>query len=406
MSRYSPHDLLPLPEPKEVDYPDGWFYKHVCKELIPDIIRIMSNGITLDMEKVKELEDTVVNVINEVNEILSKNKYVLQYTESKSKKAQSDYVTEITDKMRDAEFYYTEFKQGDMAHRSMYMYEYCKDNLDILPPMDEILPDVPKWSVKDVKNLLYSHPSLQDLIEKTVSKVDPYAIRAMKTYAELRAELYNKSKDYMDKVSNPKKYVKVGFNPASPDDKHAVLTDMLGFESEKLTDAYIQYEKDCKKAESRGIDISTIKVPKNKYSWNRPNVEMVLNTTDDEDVKELAQALIDYSFSAIIKNNFISAFYKYSIDGTLYGNFKLAGTKTFRLTSNNPNLLNMPSTGSIYAKPLKECLIAPEGYLVYAIDYSALNLMLHNELAYDENKQMIISYSSEVKSSGVLLSNK
>jgi len=49
----------------------------------------------------------------------------------------------------------------------------------------------------------------------------------------------------------------------------------------------------------------------------------------------------------------------------------------------------MPSSRSIYAKPLKKCFIAPEGRVIYAIDLGALEDRGIANLSGDVNKQNI-----------------
>ena len=108
-----------------------------------------------------------------------------------------------------------------------------------------------------------------------------------------------------------------------------------------------------------------------------------------EQVK-LLDALIRIAEVSKILNTFIVAFEKAVLkdDGIYYlhGNLNLGGTKSGRMSSNDPNLMNLPSTGTIYAVPIKKCFIAPPGWLLVGVDYHSLEDMISALTTHDPNK--------------------
>ena len=241
------------------------------------------------------------------------------------------YKLDRQSKLRDAEHYFRPFNHKDMLHRSYFMKLYSKEQ-GLTEPTTEVVPGIPKWTAKLVRKLAATSPLLTKLLNNELSPKHPLVSRTVADISQLKADLYNKS--YQAQIRSPEVSYPV-FNPSSPKQKQE-LFELLGISSESTTAS-------------------------GSPQWDRDQVERVNRETDDPVVKELTEALITHSFAAVVRNNFIEGFYNYTIDGYLHSNLRLFGAKTFRLTSSKINLLNMPSTGSIFSSPIKSCFTAPPG---------------------------------------------
>ena len=150
----------------------------------------------------------------------------------------------------------------------------------------------------------------------------------------------------------------IEFNPSSPQQLQRLLydEDFLGLPVLDLTDT---------KLPATGAD----------------TLEKLLNHTQDPEVIMLLNLLIMYKASAIILSTFLPAFLRAQLgpDGWhyLFGSFRLGGTASGRLSSANPNLQNIPSSGATkikarLAKLIKECIEAPPGWLFVGLDFDSL----------------------------------
>jgi len=109
----------------------------------------------------------------------------------------------------------------------------------------------------------------------------------------------------------------------------------------------------------------------------------LVNHTNDGDIHDLLGFVQELSDVTKINGTFIKAFMQEK--DFIHGNLKLGGTQSGRLSSNNPNLTNLPAHGSM-GKLVKSCVVAPDGWLFAGADYSALEERIGAILSQDPNR--------------------
>lgn len=141
------------------------------------------------------------------------------------------------------------------------------------------------------------------------------------------------------------------FNPNSGPQLQVLLYDMLGLPVLGYTD-------------------------KGQPSTEGEILKALLNHTQDPEILAFLQGMVDYKAVNKLITSFIPAL-ETSVEGPdgwhyLFGNFNLGGTVSGRLSSSKPNLQNLPSSGTKYAKLIKSCFQAPPGWLFVGLDFASL----------------------------------
>jgi len=359
--------ILPVKAPMKTDEPLTleYFYNNVLKLLVKPSIKMCENGITLDMDKVYKLDKRLEKILDQVALTLKENEYIAKFQSQQYKLTKAQYIKENEAKQRGINYYLKEYDPASMEHRS-YLINFLDLTHNFQPKPQAMLPNGKrKWSVKDVKTLLNSYdlPILQSIINKEDIKHQPEVITSMQLLAMDKSSIYNIP--YIEKIRS-----------ASPE----TLLPPFNPGSTKQVREFFDFLQ---------IPPTEFSKKTGEPSWGRKVLEALKNTTTDPILENALDAMIQFSQGSIVKTNFVKGFIDYSINGNLTSNIKLFGTKTMRPTSGGKgylNFLNMPSTGSIFAKPIKECIIARPGFVQLSSDYSALEDRVIGNLSEDTNK--------------------
>ncbi len=123
-------------------------------------------------------------------------------------------------------------------------------------------------------------------------------------------------------------------------------------------------------------------------------LKKLVHHTDNQQYKTVLKYITEYTQADKILSTFISKFLEATCDKDgnyfVYGSFNLGGTVSGRLSaSGGINLQTIPS-GSVYAKLIKQCFIAPKGMAFLGSDFNSLESVINTLLTKDPNKEKIL----------------
>lgn len=103
------------------------------------------------------------------------------------------------------------------------------------------------------------------------------------------------------------------------------------------------------------------------------------------DLNPIINLILQFREFVKIKNTYVENLINATdINGRVHTSYSQIGTATGRLTSQNPNLQNLPKSGE-WGNALRAAFIAEDGYQLVSFDYSQLELRLAAHLSGDEN---------------------
>ena len=221
----NPIDILPIEHPISSDPSVGqldYFYENVSKYLIEDIIKVSSNGIPIDLDKVAELETTVTNVLDDVTTRLASNSVIKDFQAFMYPKKFKAFKDELELRKRPISYYIKEYK-GTIPHRTYVVNTY-------LESIDSPHAGKDKWSVKDLKglNIILEDTTIASIINNEAT--EDVLREGMLAMAKAKLEVYNRSIDTKVVDEGTQENLLPSFNPASSTQKRE-LFDWLGVEA-------------------------------------------------------------------------------------------------------------------------------------------------------------------------------
>lgn len=134
------------------------------------------------------------------------------------------------------------------------------------------------------------------------------------------------------------------------------------------------------------------KTPKGEISTQESELLKLIGT------HPIIEKILTYREYNKILTTFISGLEKYiDKNNRINTNFEITGSATGRISSEEPNLQNIPIEGEL-AKKLRYCFVSSPGFSFLALDYSQIELRIAAHFSNDENLIAIFNQNLDVHS--------
>ena len=231
------------------------------------------------------------------------------------------------------------------------------------PDLEDILEFSHKNNFKEAKKWIFEELSVRGLIKvyseielplvPIIEEMEKNGIRVDVEYLKKLSEEYHKKTEILEK--NIYEMAGEDFNINSPKQMGEIIFDKL-----KLT------AKGLKK--TAGGARSTRESELEKLADSHPIIKEIL---EYRELQKLLSTYIDNIPEMVAE------------DGRLHATFIQTGTTTGRMSSNNPNLQNIP-THAGYGIAVRDAFVAEDGYMFASLDYSQIEMRVLAALSEDE----------------------
>jgi len=209
--------------------------------------------------------------------------------------------------------------------------------------------------------------------------VNPIIVAFTDILRDLEVEKANKKLKVLRKTRDD--FINLEFNPNSNLQLSILLHDYINLPILETTDT------GAPSTSAKVLQALTERIRKSR-KWDKKYITLIEHIIELHDVNKILTTFIPaFKNNSITKQNW----------NYLHGCFNLGGTKSGRLSSSDPNLTNIPSTGTQYAKTIKQCFQTkckptennPHGWLMVGADFRSLEDMISALQTKDPNKLKI-----------------